>query len=629
MTTRHCHYLTRPKSAVLPSSYLFVDTETLPRWVPASVPTVVHRFRLGVAIAVRMEGTEVTRRQVYRFSHPVGFWEFLKSRLDRRRPLHVVAHSLPFDFRVLGGWDVLRNYNLEKWRLVLKDPPTILKGQMSGKSVTYLDSLNYYPAKLEEIGRDIGLLKGVMPPYTASNLDWWDYCERDTEIVEKAILGLRQYIIENDLGSMGRTISQTSLNTYRYRFMPTDIAIHADQEIMDLERSCYYGGQAECFYVGSVREKVYELDVNSLYPYVMKHNRFPCRLAKTVRNQPVSEAIGYLDGWAGCAQVVIDQRERTYPVRRGGDPVRRPDGTYEFPDHGMPGHFPRPYYADGCYRTWLCGPELECALRSGHVYTIERAAWYETADLFSEFVDHFYAERMRYKLRGQSALELTSKMILNSLSGIWAKRAPKYIAADDVVPPLLWGHFFIANSTNRGPIPARAIAGITQEETGKTEGYNSFTAISAFITSYGREYMRRLRQLAGEANVYYQDTDSLMVNEYGYDRLVLSGKVRLTELGALKVKGESSVAEFRGIKDYQLGDKEVLKGIGPGCPRDEFGAYLKWRFDRLQDAIISRGTDQVAQRMSTIRLQRRYKKGEVQDTGYVLPLTLFAHPGLM
>jgi hypothetical protein len=42
------------------------------------------------------------------------------------------------------------------------------------------------------------------------------------------------------------------------------------------ERFAYYGGQTTCFRVGKYTGEFYVVDCNSLYPYVMRENTFPC-----------------------------------------------------------------------------------------------------------------------------------------------------------------------------------------------------------------------------------------------------------------------------------------------------------------------------------------------------------------
>ncbi|GAH94157.1 unnamed protein product, partial [marine sediment metagenome] len=66
---------------------------------------------------------------------------------------------------------------------------------------------------------------------------------------------------------------------YRFRFMDHKIYIHNDVTVQNLERSAYIGGRVECFRLGKIPGKQFvSMDINSMYPFVMKAEKYPYEL---------------------------------------------------------------------------------------------------------------------------------------------------------------------------------------------------------------------------------------------------------------------------------------------------------------------------------------------------------------
>jgi hypothetical protein len=601
-TARRQHRLKGNRGTEGPSNFLFFDTETMP-YVSDRMPNKLrHRLRLGVAIAVRIEGGEPTRRQVLYFRDPSCFWAFLISRLRKREPLWVYAHNLAFDFRLVGGYEVITRNNSERWQVILADPPTIIKGQINGSKLVFVDSLNYCRTSLAAIGDGVGLPKVSMPSFTASERDWFRYCERDTEILERYMLGLRSYLQENDCGTWGKTGSQCAMNLYRHRHMPTPIVLHATDEATELERKAYYGGQLECFWIGHVSGPIYQFDVNSLYPYIMREYRFPCRLIGLFSNVNLRWLKCRLNTYGAVAECLCVSNDRTLPKRFNG----------------------KTHYVKGVYRTYLCGEELRNAVDAGNVVQVFHVALYELANLFESYVDELWAERREAILCGNKAKESTVKTLLNGLSGKWAQRSPRYHPLAGQSTPILWGPYYRKDILEERVIEMRAIAGVAQELVRHDENWQSFPAISAFITSAGREHMRTLRECAGRESIYYQDNDSLMVDEYGADKLLLAGHYGKAELGKLKLVRRAESALIRGPKDYELdgvrvcGAKQIhARQVGPDT-------WEQWDFVNAEGMLRFNELPEAMQMREVRNLQPTYKKGRVMPSGLTLPFEVYA-----
>ena len=129
-----------------------------------------------------------------------------------------------------------------------------------------------------------------------------------------------------------------------------------------------------------------------------------------------------------------------------------------------------------------------------------------------------------------------------------------------------------------------------------------------------------LFQKAGRENVFYTDTDSLMVNQKGYNnlRLYLDADI----IGRLKLEKMAPSAEFWGAKDYRLGDTERHKGIKRNARQL---ANDRWEQERFYswDYLLSKTIDgYVPIETVTKTLHREYKKGTPTASGWVEPIRL-------
>jgi len=91
------------------------------------------------------------------------------------------------------------------------------------------------------------------------------------------------------------------------------------------------------------------------------------------------------------------------------------------------------------------------------------------------------------------------------------------------------------------------------------EAYNSFPAIAAHVTAYARMHLWHIITRAGRDHVFYTDTDSVIVDAVGYERL--QDELDEQRLGALKVEHTADTITIRAPKCYTFGETTKRKGI--------------------------------------------------------------------
>ena len=161
--------------------------------------------------------------------------------------------------------------------------------------------------------------------------------------------------------------------------MPFPIHIHNKEEVLELEREAYHGGRTSVFYQGTIEDKaVYYVDVNSMYPYVMKRYYYPIEAHEVKHSVSLGRLTEWLDKYSVIADVLVNTDEPVYQIKKKV----------------------HSYHPTGVFRVTLCTPELQYALAHNHIVRVYRAVYYNNAPIFRDYVDYFYALKQQYGADG-------------------------------------------------------------------------------------------------------------------------------------------------------------------------------------------------------------------------------------
>lgn len=610
----------RNHSTAIPRRMIFLDTETHREKRHNSQLEFAHYLRCGHAIYLRLESGRKDRREEIQFDDTRVFWNWLEPFLSNRATLWLIGHKIAFDAAVVGFWNMMDSgdFTIDSPRAkrpvwndghielqpqrgicVLDDPPVIvgLRHKWGGRMIL-VDSLNWFRQPLSQLGKDVQLPKLEMPADSAPPGEWETYCKRDCEIVEKAFLGLIDFTRENEHGMFRYTAPAQSMALYRHKYLTHDIVFHDEINVKKLERASYYGGEIRQFFVGQTVESVYQLDVNSLYPFVMHGNLFPCKLESwKLDNYVVRQSTIDTPENMVC-EVELNTESDSFPFRGEGQTC----------------------YPIGEYQTTLCGPELSHAVTTQTVRKVRNFASYSLRELFTDFVTELFSLRKRYKAEGNKSYESLCKLLCNSLYGKFGQKSFKWVHRPDRIAPRKWYRWIERNLVDGTVELFRSIGNDVFYSPTQTEIETSFPAISAWVCSYGRCYMRRLRDIAGPKNVFYQCTDSLAVNKAGYESLLFAGYLSDDRLGGLRLIREGNAAEFRGPNNYTIGTEDVIAGVRRGSVKLNGKQFLNEQFERAEH-IVSRDPNATIYSKQSIFECREYEKLlKVHGHGWLEPL---------
>lgn len=616
--------LRRNHGVSTPRYLVFLDCESRQLKLDEQQSTFVQPFRLGVAISIRYEKGKVLSREVLHFDSTDLFWVWLESKLASKTTLWLVAHNLPYDLKVCRFFQRVENgiYRFDlpafddsdrkeqdnkrpkrEGLIVLEDPPTILTlKHKNGGTLIGVDTLNYWRCSLSSMGASVGLEKGKFPGFDGPDDELAAYCENDATILEKCFVRLLQWWQAGDYGNFRFTAPSLAMAAFRHSFMQGEpIDWHDVTSVKSMEVDSYTGGETEVYRYGSVAEKIYQVDVTSLYPHVMKEQYFPAKLVDWFGVGRPSEPPQEYPRKAMIGEVELDTCE-SFPYR----------------------HFDTTLHVTGRFVTTLAGPELFRAEQSGNIVRWHNWSFYRLLPLFRDFVDHFWKLRLEYQEQGEIMLETFVKLMLNSLYGKFGQMTPPWKLDDSIPAHHRWGKWHATAEDSSLNQTFLSLNNRVFRQVERRPSDKSSHAIASFVTAAAREHMLRLRNIAGRGHYFYQATDSLCLDKIGYGRLCDAGEVVDKTLGKLKLELESPHGMFFGNNWYTLDKKIVIGGKKKTAEELENSEWEELHFQGLRQMLDTIETDGVIVKKIIKHRRQDFRRGTVQADGEVRP---FVWPG--
>ena len=574
-----------------PSNLIFFDTESHKKLINDNPKRWELTLRLWCVTHVRLDPRRKPSRTEYSGTTSEEFWKLVYSLGDEKKCTWVFAHNIAHDWNQIGFWseldrDILtlrplfrkdkegNDTDKPSWygKLCLENNPTFAQLRQGQATYKFVDTCNYWPKSLAEIGRKIGVEKGEVDYETVDNDTLRKYCQQDVLIIETAVIEMLRKWRELDCGVFQVTAAMLSLTNFRHTCdirtpdnSGPDVLCMPDHKSHELERQSLHGGRIQCFRVGRYYGKFYHLDVNGLYPYVMYHHSYPRRLVRYQERMDFDELRAAKSCYECVARVLISSRYSDYPVRIDS----------------------RQYHVTGRFWTALCGGELQRAIDNQHISEVGTVQLYSKASLFRSWVDRWYDRKISAcgdTVEQRRDYEFV-KLIINSLSGKFAQSGKRWQDVPGRIPLVRWGGYVDEFGDEKRPHKWRGIAGNAQVYVDAGEPEHSFPLITACITANAREYMRQLIAIAGQENCHYMATDSLIVNKDGYMSLLLEEKIHPTKMGMMKVLGVYSSVSINGANWYTLDNKEVASGMLGKAIKAKLDKKPLEKWDQLLDHI--------------------------------------------
>lgn len=576
--TRIWHKLKRNARSETAHNLLFFDTETKPEKLPDGSERDWLWF--GWLCARQRTGKKVWGPERWeRFRTVKQFWDALEDVTRAKSRWFIFCHNTSYDLPVIDifGESVRRGWKVEG--AVIEAPPTIITLKRDGVTLVFLDTLNWWRMPLAKLGERLGLAKLPMPAPDAGRKAWDPYCRRDVEVIMTTILQWLAFLKDNDLGGFASTLAAQCFRTFRHRFMTHDIVIDDDTNSHVISREAYHGGRVECFKLGRQEGPITGVDINSMYPDVMRRGMFPTRLNTFHTELPQSRWPRLVRKYCIVARCVVNAKAPCYPAM-----VNK-----------------RLTFPLGEIETTLCTPEIELAMERGELVSMRDIVIYEKAPIFTDYVNFMWENRQAAQADGREVDSWLFKHLGTNLYGKFGQTGMVYESSDQVRDKTARKFTIIDYDTGK-VLKCRQLGGLLQVMSQEGEARDSFPAISAHVTSYARVKLWKLMEKAGLRNMLYSDTDSLYVTIEGARRL--AGEVDPAALGKLKLVGVYPYMSIYGPKDYELPHQTVIKGIRASAVKIAPNTFTQLQWSSLK-GLVNIGQTNAPRRKTVTKVLKR------------------------
>lgn len=591
---RKQHKLKPTTGTHIPKRFIFFDTETSEKIIDQD--TKHHSLKLGYAVfCQRLESGELEIIQDLEFTQIPTLWYWVNSLCYRKSATYIIAHNIVYDITVLNGFQILPELGWELESFYSKNPVSIFRWKKDSIRLVGLDSSNLFPGKLENLGISLNVPKMEVDFKTVRDSELMTYCKRDVEIMRFGFESWFKFLRDNECGSFKPTVASTAFNTWRHKHLTDIVHIHDNKLAIELERESFKGGRTECLFQGKIEnENFYYLDINNMYGFVMQNYDYPARLWSARESGDPWRLAWKLKKYCCIARVVLEVSKPVFPMK----------------------HNQHVCYPTGLLETTLTTPELKLAITEGWLREVKAVSWYRKENLFENYVKDFRSVREKYQDQNSDIYEKIVKLLINSLYG---KFGQKKLTQEKIgeCDPYTFFREQVYDMTRQEYFDQIWLGGTIFSEKTEGEAYHSFPAITSHVTAYARLYLNWFVNQVPKGCVYYMDTDSLIVNERGFNALKFY--IDPHRIGMLKIEQTSPWLEINAPKDYSMEGRARAKGIKENALEIEPDKFEQWSWPSLAGIIrFDRGNPYTLKRVVKNRKKIIYS-GQVQPSGWIEP----------
>lgn len=603
----------------IPHNLVFFDTETFV--IRSENGRIDFPFRLGhIRYLEITSDCQIKKQASYDFFSEDDMSHKFIELVEKKKKINVFAHNVAFDIRVLGLIHYLGLMGFESEPPIINQLVFSWELKKEDKKIIFLDTANLGVRSVESLGKDLGYEKMSVDFDSVTDEELLNYCKRDVEILEKFVYEYLKFIYKNKLGSFKITLAAQSLAALRTSFMETDMFIHSHSGTLQLERDAYSGGRTECFRLGYIgQQDYYYLDVNSMYPSAMINFDLPNRLCGYSEKIDKHELKYLMNNFYVLADVTINTQSNAYALK-----LSNSSSDYNYLHNPKNVYYPntssrRLIFPIGRFRQALHHEELKLAMKEKSIVKIHRVAWYERENPFNGYINFFYDAKAKYGKEGNKTWRMIAKLFLNSLYGKFGQLEP-YREKVDLDLGYEYGRmpFYIDSADTKGQVIAWN--GQTYIEYKKGETPFSNPSLAGAITANARMILYYYIKEAGKENVFYCDTDSLIVNTEGYRNL--EQYIDDNKLGYLGLERLGRRLIIRGNKDYRLDNAKRFKGLPKSAVKIN---QNQWKYDKFEGFISWLNNNATNGAIGQIMFKRRiseYNKAIVLPDNSIIPYVL-------
>lgn len=538
------HYVKHNAVTRVPRSFIYLDTEA---YRDGDERREVQTFRLAVAAHdSKKHGDNGWMDRVWTHStDPTQLWAWIAGRVRAKSRTVLVAHNLAYDLRISDAFTHLPALGYEFVNGRIEDRQAWVLWRNGDKTLICVDSTAWVAVALGKLGEAIGIPKLDLPDDDDTQEAWFDRCTRDVEILAEVWRRLMAWVEADDLGNWRFSGAGQSWSALRHRFYTHRLFVHADDEVRAAERRAASTGRCEAWQHGKLKRGPYaEWDFTTAYARIGVECSVPVALVGQLRAPTVDKIRKWAPRRAILCDILVTTDVPTLHYR-DDDGIRWPIGTF---------------------RTTVWENELLLAVDNGAQVTIERAWAYRRQPALEAFctwiLDGLEGRRGTIDPVIRIALKHWSRAIVGRMAAQWTRwdvvgRSP----LNDV------SIYRCRDGDEDSAFTMMQLGPQLMRERERPENPDASVAVMSWVMAESRVRLWRAMEVAGFEHVLYVDTDSLITNAAGSERL------RALRPDGLRVKGEWSEIEILGPRQIIPGGILRAAGVPRGAVRVSEGTW--------------------------------------------------------
>ena len=484
------HYIRKNEAARIPERFIILDTEA---HRTRTKDGEVQSWALAACSFLTFQKAGYVRDARLRFDTPMALWQAVSDFTRPKRRTVLYAHNLNYDLRIsqaltylpLNGW-TLRDMRLDgrgSWSRWTKDYASLL----------LCDSASIFPVPLAQLATALGMVKPPLPPSTETE-QLFARCEADVSILTQAITFYVQWLRSGVAGNWQMTGAGQSWSHFRHSHMTHEILIHNDSNAVAAERAAMHTGRAEAWQWGRInREKMWEYDWSNSYPRIAAETSLPARFFGMVNDCTPGRLAALADKYCVLADVEVSVTNPCVPCSHGE----------------------RTIWPTGNFRTVLWDPELRLVVGNGQITEVHKVWLYHKAPILRNWAEWILSQLGSRDESVPPWLALILKHWSRALIGRFGMRYRQ------------WQHYATAPTSRiycselydpeSGEKSSLMQVGTDVFTLGSlTETNDACPQITSYIMSAQRAKLWHVVSQVGSDDVWYIDTDSLVVNINGH-----------------------------------------------------------------------------------------------------------------
>lgn len=538
-------------------------------------------WRTGCAIRWRTDLKTGDHAEAGVFGTDLGMWGWIADFCRKGTRTVAWAHNLGHDLRISSALTILPQLGFELEWCNLDQNVSCMTWRSDYGTLVLADTYTWVPLSINAIGPETGLGKLSMPGDNADEDTWNAYCMRDAQVVYRIASDLYRFIRSSHLGNWQPTGAGMAYSAWRHRFLGDKVLVHADDGALEAERAAMHTGRAEAWRHGLISGvKWTEVDMTNAYLTIGRE----CDLPRKLRFRTGKISIAQYRRLADSSRVLclchVVTAQPCVPARING----------------------REMWPEGQFDTWLWDTEIDCALRYGAAVSVLQAYVYARAPILRNWAEWC-----------AGILSDTGSEV-SPIVRTWVKHSSRALIGRVALKTRQW-EVFGAN-----PEGITGITRLTDPQTRKTwrlmhvgdktmieadegESENSIPMVTSWIMSECRVRLWDAMNCAGLEHIAHVDTDSILTDPAGLERLQAAG---IASPGASwHVKGTWATLDIWGPRCYSRGRERIMAGV-PGKARQVAdGRFEGEKWASLATDLETREDGVVTTRKDTWTVRRR------------------------